>query len=295
MHDMIEIPSATVQIGAPEHHLDEITQQQIYGRSWFEDEAPQHIRHIPTFWIDRLPVTNAEFAEFTEQSGHRTGAEQRGFGLIYGRDYWRDAPGIYWRQPVPGLDALVALPDHPVVHVDHSDALAYAAWAGKRLPTEFEWEYAAHGPTWTAYPWGNTWNPAVANSAEHWAGPIADLAAWKIWWAERHALYGTLPATTKVGEFSPAGDSEFGVADLAGNVSEWTSSSYGGYDPFRHYDPALTAAMLHRYRVVRGGGWKHMRWQVRTTERMACIPRHSCFDLGFRCATDARPDNQQRG
>lgn len=291
MRDMITIPADTVQIGAPEPHLDSIASQQHYDRSWFSDEAPQHVCEIPAFRIDRTPVTNLDYAQFVDATGYVTAAEQRGFGLVYGLTYWQTEPGVCWRTPAPGRDAVTDTPGHPVVHVDHADATAYATWAGKRLPTETEWEYAAHGPTWTPYPWGTDWNPLLLNSVEQQAGHIHTLDQWRAWWRENYNQHGFTPGTTPVGSYSPGGDSLFEVADLAGNVAEWTASTYTPYDPSVTYDPALSAAMLHGYRVVRGGSWKHLRWQVRTTERIACEPGYSCFDIGFRCAADAHTDH----
>ncbi|WP_306365286.1 SUMF1/EgtB/PvdO family nonheme iron enzyme [Nocardia sp. CC227C] len=290
MRDMITIPAGTVEIGAPDHHLDTIAAQQPYDRAWFEDEGPQHLLDIPTFQIDRTPVTNRDYADFVDATGYATAAEQRGFGLVYGHAYWQSEPGVCWHTPAPRVDAVTDRPDHPVVHVNHADATAYATWAGKRLPSEAEWEYAAHGPAWTPYPWGSDWNPLLVNSVEQWAGHIQTLDQWRAWWHERYDQHGCTPGTTPVGAYSPGGDSMFEVADIAGNVAEWTASSYRPYDPSATYDPALAAAMLHGYRVVRGGSWKHLRWQVRTTERIACTPDYSCFDLGFRCAADTDND-----
>ncbi|MFJ4653825.1 formylglycine-generating enzyme family protein [Nocardia sp. NPDC088792] len=290
---MIEIPAARVQIGAPDDHLDDLAKRQRYGREWFEDEAPQHDCDIAAFRIDRTPVTNSAFSEFAAQTGYLTRAEQQGYGLIYGPEYWRTEPGICWHRPAPGINAVMHRPEHPVTHVDWTDAAAFASWAGKRLPTEIEWEYAAHGAYWSPYPWGHEWDPKRVNCAEHWAGSIVNaVGGWRIWWQTRYSDLGSAPATTNVGALSPAGDSEFGVADMAGTVAEWTASTYDFYDPHRTYDPSFAAAKLHRYRVVRGGSWKHLQAQVRTTERMAAMPSYSCFDIGFRCAADASPDNR---
>ena len=286
MQGMVNIPGGRVEIGAPEPHLDEIASQQHYARVWFEDEAPRHERAVAAYRIDRTPVTNEQYAAFVDATGYLTGAERREFGLVYGPTFWLTQPGICWRSPAVGLDAATDRPHHPVVHIDHADAAAYASWAGKRLPTETEWEYTAHGPRWSAWPWGQRWDAARANSAEFWAGPLGDLDRWRQWWTRRYAVHGTAPSTTVVGRFSPAGDSPFGVADISGNVAEWTASTYDPYDPTRSYDPAFAAAMRHRYCVVRGGSWKHFRFQTRTTERIACLPDYSCFDIGFRCAAD---------
>lgn len=286
MRDMVYIPGGHVDIGAPAPHLDEIASQQHYDRAWFEDEAPQHVRAVNAYYIDRTPVTNNQYAAFVDATGYITGAERRGFGLVYGPKFWLAETDASWRHPGPGVDAVTERPNHPVVHIDHADAAAYAAWAGKRLPTEIEWEHAAHGRRWSPWPWGTDWDPALANSAEYWAGPLRDLNGWRQWWKHRYAVDGPSPATTAVATFSPDGDSRFGVADMSGNVAEWTTDIYHPYDPSRSYDPAFAAAMRQGYRVVRGGSWKHFRFQTRTTERIACLPDYSCFDIGFRCVAD---------
>jgi sulfatase modifying factor 1 len=287
MPAMILIPGGEAMVGSPSEHLDAIASQQHFGRDWFEDESPQHTRTIQPFRIARNPVTNREFATFADDTGYVTSAERRGFGLVYAARCWEKQPGVCWRTPAPGLDAARQRPGHPVVHVDHADAGAYAAWAGLRLPTEAEWEYAAHGSGWRPWPWGGDWDPDAANTAEYWAGgPIRDFASWRIWWTRRHAEHGPAPSTTPVGQFSPHGDSPFGVCDMAGNVAEWTASSYGPYDPSQEYDEGYRAAMKLGYVVVRGGSWKHFRFQTRTSERIACSADYSTFDVGFRAACD---------
>ncbi|WP_330233038.1 formylglycine-generating enzyme family protein [Nocardia sp. NBC_00508] len=280
------ISEATAAVGSPESHLDTIAACQHYPRSWFEDETPQHMVRLDAFAIDRTPVTNAMFAAFVEATGHVTAAERRGYGLVYGRDYWTTVSGICWRHPHPRLDAPRDRPNHPVVHVDHTDATTYAIWAGKRLPSEAEWEHSAHGPDWMAWPWGNTWDRARAVTAEYWAGiEIRDLATWKAWWQPHYESHGPAPATSEVGVLTN-GRSPFGVLDMAGNVAEWTATPYLLYDRHRIYDPNYRAVADHGHFVVRGGGWKSFRWQTRTSERIAVSPEYSAPDLGFRCARD---------
>lgn len=290
MHNMIRIPGGLVFIGSPEHHLDVLAELQQVARVWFEDEAPQHDRKIRTFWIDAHPVTNAQFAEFVAATNYVTAAEQHGYGLVYGQRYWQKEPEACWRRPGGATDSIAQRPNHPVVHVDHDDAVSYARWAGKRLPTEVEWEYAAHGPRWTSWPWGNAWVADRANTAEHWAGrAVVDSSDWRTWWLQHYRQYGTRPATTQVGRFSAVGDSPFGLTDMAGNVAEWTASPYRPYAADCSYDPGYLAAMELGFLAVRGGSWKHYRFQVRTSERIACAGGYSSFDVGFRCAADADP------
>ncbi len=103
----------------------------------------------------------------------------------------------------------------------------------------------------------------------------------------------TPPATTAVGSFSPRGDSLCGLADLAGNVAEWTATTYGPYDPARSYDP-IYAAAAGRYVVVRGGCWMNFRYQLRTSERIACDSGYENFATGFRCAAGTLPGGDDR-
>ena len=135
--------------------------------------------HVDAFWIDRTPVTNAEYARFVAATGRK--------------------PPRHW----PGAAPPGEIADHPVVYVSWHDAAAYAEWAGKRLPSEQEWEKAARGTDGRDYPWGR-WKRGVCNTEEAGIG-----------------------GTTPVGRYSPGGDSPYGCADMAGNVWEWTASSRG--------------------------------------------------------------------
>ncbi|WP_063813284.1 formylglycine-generating enzyme family protein [Herbidospora daliensis] len=286
--NMIAIPGAKAPIGSPNAHLDQLERAQSYPRSWFLDEVPKHLCTIDPFLLDRHPVTNAAFTQFVEDSGYETEAEQRGFGLVYGERFWEERRGACWSAPTgPGSD-LTGSERHPVVHIARADAEAYCQWAGKRLPTEVEWEYAAHGSRWQPWPWGSHFDPALVNCVGEEAG---DLKEWHKWWSRQSAHR---PSTTPVGTFSPAGDSPFGLADMAGNVAEWVADTYQLYDPKIQCDPILRMAQ-GRYGVLRGGGWMNLRWQVRTSERIACDPAYSTWAIGFRCAADIdvfadRPD-----
>lgn len=207
---------------------------------------------LPAYWIDRTPVTQAEFARFVAATGYVTTAETAGTGCANLRGHWEDIAGASWRNPGgPGaefarfLDDPGDLAEHPVVQVSWEDAAAYARWAGKRLPSEQEWEKAARGTDGRAYPWGDQApTPALCNF-------------------DRHA-----GRTTPVGSYSPQGDSPFGCADMSGNVWEWTASQEG-----------------ESGRVLRGGGWSHPAEYVRLALRSIHDPEERYDTDGFRCVS----------
>jgi formylglycine-generating enzyme required for sulfatase activity len=287
--DLIAIPAAELELGSPPWVLDWLQAQgQPLGRAWFLDETPTLRVRVPGFRIDRHPVTVARYAEFVSDTGYRTVAERRGWGIVFGADYWEEAPGASWRRPA-GLRARhEPRPEHPVVHIAVEDAEAYAAWAGMRLPTEAEWELAARGKQYRLWPWGGHWSSGRANTTELRLGDeIRQAGAWRAWWKGVIRTDGPMPLTTPVGRFSPQGDSPFGVADMAGNVYEWTASPSTLYAPSPDCDQSLLRIM-GRYRVIRGGSWMNLRFQVRTSERLHGDPTGwSCFATGFRCAASS--------
>jgi formylglycine-generating enzyme required for sulfatase activity len=177
---------------------------------------------LPAYYIDRLPVTNAEYKVFVD-------ATQAGFP-----PHWRKGA------PVPGTEA------HPVVQVTWFDAAAYAKWAGKRLPSGPEWEKAARGTDGRTYPWGETFDKTRLNCGD--GGPLS---------------------TVPVGSHSPQGDSPYGVADMAGNVYEWTN------------DGSEVVTM-----GLRGGSWLDGRDEARTFSIRKHTPRRKNDFIGFRCAMD---------
>ena len=203
---------------------------------FYPEERPVHRVSVDGFWIDEHPVTNAAFARFVAETGHVTFAElppdpalypgadpsllvpgsivfrqpSRRVSLGDWRRWWEWAPGASWRHPQGPESDLDGLDDHPVVHVAHEDAGAYARWVGQELPTEAEWEYAARGGLEGAvYVWGDDPEPDGRPRANTWQGefPWQNL--------ERDGFARTSP----VGSFPP---NQFGLFDMAGNVWEWT-------------------------------------------------------------------------
>ncbi len=284
----VVVPGATFHLGSPEWAFEWLMEQgQHLPLSWFKDECPQVLVEVAPFAIDRCPVTVAQFRAFAEATGYTTLAERRGWSLVYGTDYWRDTSGASWRFPAGANVQYEPPDDHPVVHIAAEDAEAYAAWAGKRLPTEAEWELAARGPEYRLWPWGNTWSRHRVNCVERRLGDaIRSAADWRAWWAALTRDTGPIPLTTPVGSYSPEADSPYGVADMAGNVFEWTSTPSYLYGPSPDCDESLLSIMGH-FRVVRGGSWMNMRFQTRTSERLHGDPQTwACFASGFRCASD---------
>lgn len=191
--------------------------------SHYPEEAPMRTVRVASFEIDRYELSNREFAHFVEATGYRTQAE-RGIGTdgpggarfreptAVGEQWWIWQPGANWRQPEGPGSSIEGKADLPVVQLTLEDAQAYAEWAGKRLPTEEEWEYAARGGLEGAtYPWGNEREPGGRYAANYHQGafPFADTGA--------DGFAGRAP----VGCFPPNG---YGLYDMTGNVWELTAA-----------------------------------------------------------------------
>jgi iron(II)-dependent oxidoreductase len=242
-----------------------------------DNERPAHQVDLPAYLIDAAPVTNGQFLEFLAAGGYHdrrwwsaAGWEHRRAADLTAPMHWhRD--GANWVCRRFGRYAPLAL-DEPVVHVGYHEAEAYAAWAGKRLPTEAEWEKAAR------------WDPATGRSRRYpWgdADPGPELANL----GQRHL------APAPVGAY-PAGASPLGVHQLIGDVWEWTASPFRGYPgftafPYREYSEVFFG---DAYRVLRGGSFGTDAAACRGTFRNWDLPIRRQIFSGFRCARDLSPD-----
>jgi len=239
-------------------------------------EAPGRRVFVAPFFIDRVEVTNADFGRFVAASGHVTRAERDGFsrGFEDGQ-FVANIPGASWRAPRGRGRGAVALPGEPVIVVSWDDAAAYCAWAGKRLPTEAEWERAARGADARPYPWG--WDAPAGDRVN-----LADRRNGLIPWAES-GLDDGFERLAPAGSF-PRGASPYGVLDMAGNAAEWVHDRFGPYDPAAVLAPAGPAAGERR--VLRGGSYNDNAGAVRTTRRAHDLPTYHSGDTGVRCAMD---------
>jgi formylglycine-generating enzyme len=295
---MVWIPGGRFRMGSDGH---------------YPEEAPVHWVDVDGFWMDRFTVTNAEFRRFVELTGHVTVAEKppnpadypgakaellvpasvvfrkpsHRVDLRNHYNWWEYIPGADWRHPEGPGSALKDRAKHPVVHVAYDDAVAYAQWVGKELPTEAEWEFAARGGLDGAtYAWGEEFTPRDRHMANTWQGEFP----WQ------NFVTDGWERTAPVGCFPPNG---YGLYDMIGNVWEWTTDWYaphhepaqsccGGFDREdareRSCDPQTPKIKIPR-KVIKGGSFlcapNYCR-RYRPSARMAHAVDTSVCHLGFR-------------
>ncbi len=240
-----------------------------------DGEGPVRRVKVNRFAIDPLCVTNRRFSVFAEATGYISDSERYGASFVFGgllpddfpptravaaAPWWREVIGADWRHPEgPGSD-LAGRADHPVVHVSWNDATAYCSWAGLRLPSEPEWEYAARGGLeQQPFPWGEELVPEGGHRMNVWNGPFPD----------DNTLEDGYLGTCPVDAFPPNG---FGLHNMTGNVWEWTAD---------WFDPA------RRTIVLRGGSYLcHASYcrRYRVSARMANTRESAAGNIGFRCA-----------
>ena len=303
---MIWIPGGAFRMGSDRHYVE---------------EAPAHRVIMDGFWMDATPVTNRQFAAFVEATGHVTVAERkpdprdypgalphmlRAGSLVFSptprpvsledwSQWWSFKFGADWRHPLGPGSSIRELDDHPVVHVAYPDALAYARWAGKALPTEAQWEYAARGGLEGAeFAWGDELTPGGLHMANIWQGAFP---------FENTAEDG-FERTSPVGSYPANG---YGLFDMIGNVWEWTCDWYepghpdealkacciprnprGGREE-RSYDPLQPSVRIPR-KVLKGGSHLCAPSYCRRYRPAARHPEPidtSTSHVGFRCVVTA--------
>lgn len=301
------IPGGTFRMGSDRH---------------YPEERPVHRVTVGGFWMDVTPVTNRQFRDFVRATGHVTFAERKPDpkdypgalpDLLYAGslvftppdhpvdlrlwgEWWTLLKGANWRRPYGPKSTIHGLDNHPVVHVTYADALAYARWAGKHLPTEAEWEFAARGGLDGAeFAWGDAFTPGGRHMANTWQGAFPH---------ENRAEDGyerTSPVTT----FPPNG---YGLYDMVGNVWEWTSDFYADRHPSDaakpccipkdprggleecSYDPCLPGIRIPR-RVLKGGSHlcaPNFCSRYRPAARLPEPVDTSTSHVGFRCIVRER-------
>jgi formylglycine-generating enzyme len=293
--NMVRVPGGSFLMGDDEH---------------YPEERPAHEATVGAFLIDEHPVTNAEFHRFLRATGYVTTAEQvpdaadfpeaDRTALVPGslvfhpsagpvplddwRRWWQWLPGASWRAPQGAGSTIGGLDRHPVVHISFEDALAYSEWAGKQLPDETEWEFAARGggPP-TEYAWGDEFTPRGRIMANTWHGRFP--------W-ENLRSHGS-DRTSPIGRFPPNG---YGLLDMIGNVWEWTASAWTDDHGGRSADTAThtccapsehhNALDENDRRVMKGGS--HLCapsycQRYRPAARQGQSVRSSTSHLGFRC------------
>lgn len=238
-------------------------------------EQPVFEANIESFFMAEHPVTVAQFRTFVEETGYTTQAESFGDAAVLDLEtyQWMLLKGAYWAYP-QGPDGPKAEDDHPVTQVSWNDAVAYAEWAGGRLPTELEWEHAARGAASAPhqYAWGNVLYAEGVAKANTWEGsfPVNNTG-------EDGFLF-----TSPVGEF---GKTPLGLTDMGGNVWEWTDSWYRSYaDRDKRFTPTDQSE-----RVQRGGSFLcHSDYchGYRVSARSHSTPETSLFHVGFRVVKD---------
>jgi formylglycine-generating enzyme required for sulfatase activity len=279
---MVRIPAGTFWMGGPEREAFPA-----------DGEGPVRQVTVSEYRIDATTVTNRAFAAFIRETGYVTDAERFGWSYVFyalvapsardcirdghvpGAPWWLPVDGAYWKAPFGPGSSVAQLPQHPVVHVSWHDASAYAAWAGKRLPTEAEWERAARGGLDRArYPWGDELTPRGMDRCNIWQGEFPRRSTKPI---------GAVP----VKSFRPNG---FGLYNTSGNVWEWCADRYSATwhvpeRPETRTDPRGPAEGDSR--VTRGGSYLcHYSYcnRYRVAARLGNTPDSTTGHTGFRCA-----------
>jgi formylglycine-generating enzyme len=281
---MIRLPGGTFLMGTDD------------GQGFPEDgEGPVRKITLDPYLISPYATTNAEFSAFVEETGYATEAERFGWSFVFYRflsakakkkvrgavdsaPWWKAVGGAHWRRPEGPGSGIKTRMKHPVVHISHNDALAYCYWAGKRLPTEAEWECAARGGLeQKRYPWGDTLTPEGEHLCNIWQGEFPT----------RNTRNDGYAGTAPVGSFPPNG---FGLYNVSGNVWEWCQDWFSATFHVGNTRENPTGPSVGSSRVIRGGSYlchKSYCNRYRVAARSSNTPDSSTGNSGFRCAADA--------
>jgi formylglycine-generating enzyme required for sulfatase activity len=272
------IPKGEFLMGSTYEEIDEIMADcPACSRSWFDGELPQHTVYLDAFWIDRTEVTKQMYVDFLNDVNDELRIEESEYVYFNGNRLYRFCIGcdnyeekLIW----DGQNFIVKgeYEDHPVGMVSWYGAVAYCEWAGRRLPTETEWEKAARGTDGRTFPWGNG---SVA-------GDLLNFRDKNSWMGDETVNDG-YESTAPVGNY-PNGASPCGVLNMAGNVGEWVADRYNPdyYNASPESNPPGPSS--GRERVLRGGTFNSNEWGVRSTYRKARWISSATSSFGFRCA-----------
>ncbi|MBI4489949.1 MAG: formylglycine-generating enzyme family protein [Deltaproteobacteria bacterium] len=262
--EMVFIPAGEFWMGSTQEEVDMMIKECIRAwplprcRRFYEAEMPRRRVFVDQFYIDMYEVTNAQFKQFVDATGYNPPVPPW-------FQVWNEESGEYGGKGIPPKKWVNPVgpksePNHPVVRVTWQDAEAYCKWAGKKLPTEAEWEKAARGTDGRRYPWGDHWEASRANSKETKLGNVLPVGSY------------------------PSGLSPYGIHDMAGNVWEWVADWYDETYYQRANDKNPKGPDSGQVRVLRGGSWVSPSMHLRSSFRLPHSPANRSASIGFRCA-----------
>ncbi|XP_054026129.1 formylglycine-generating enzyme isoform X3 [Dryobates pubescens] len=281
---MVPVPGGVFTMGTDEPEIQQ------------DGEWPARRVHLRSFYMDQYEVSNEDFEAFVNSTGYITEAEKFGDSFVFegmlseevkadihqavaAAPWWLPVKGANWKHPEGPDSSISNRMDHPVLHVSWNDAVAFCTWAGKRLPTEAEWEYSCRGGLENRlFPWGNKLQPKGQHYANIWQGvfPTNNTA--------EDGYKGTAPVTA----FPP---NAYGLYNIVGNAWEWTSDWWAVHHSTQElHNPKGPASGTDR--VKKGGSYmchKAYCYRYRCAARSQNTPDSSASNLGFRCAADSLP------